>query len=80
MSEIYHLTADELLDMLDMFGEVTVMSEGPRNLIPDGATLLWPSFVADYTADDGRHIDSIVQLDECFNVILVSPDLYEAIK
>jgi len=80
IASVYHLTRDELLDMLDLFDDIQVLEEGPRDLIPAGSTLLWPSFCADYVADDGRHVEAIVQTGEELNVILVSKDLWEAIK
>lgn len=75
MGTVYHLTADELLEMLDAFGEITVLKEGPRSGTMRG-TYLWPSFVAD-CIEDGKHVEAIVQMFEDYNVILVSPRLGE---
>lgn len=39
--------------------KLTLLQEPPRDLVPDGAVVVWPSCTADYE-DQGRHIEALV--------------------
>lgn len=74
------LTAVEFVTTL-AGAEITLVPEPPRELIPEGAIVVWPSCTADYEDPPGRHIEALVfsGTHGGYVMIMVSKRVYAAL-
>ena len=74
------LTIEEFIGAL-AGAQVTLVPEPPRELIPEGSIVVWPSCTADYEETPGRHVEALVCPGTHGNyvMVLVSPRVYAAL-